>query len=136
MSDRFLEFTQTAFGKQLSGLLGLPQPPRLRRAAGAYAEQPLAGRSVLIGTAPTAALATPIVASLAAAGAELVIASDHAGIAPLKDAAHALAVSLKGEPAGESFAPDALVFDASGIASAEGLRTLYDFVQPRVARLD
>jgi 3-oxoacyl-[acyl-carrier protein] reductase len=135
MSDRFLEFTQTAFGKQLSGLLGLPQPPRLRRADGAYAEQPLAGRSVLIGTAPHAELAGAMVASLAAAGAELFIAPDHTGIAPLKEAAHGLGVALKGEPSGESFAPEALVFDASGIESAEGLRTLFDFLQPRVARL-
>jgi 3-oxoacyl-[acyl-carrier protein] reductase len=135
MSDRFLEFTQTAFGKQLSGLLGLPQPPRLRRAAGAYAEQPLAGRSVLVGTAPDAELAHATVAALTAAGAELFIAPDHAGIAPLKNASHALGVALKGEPSGETFAPDALLFDASGIGSAEGLRTLYDFLQPRVARL-
>jgi 3-oxoacyl-[acyl-carrier protein] reductase len=135
MSDRFLEFTQTAFGKQLSGLLGLPQPPRLRRATGSYAEQPLSGRSVLIGTAPNAELASPIVAALAAAGADLYIAPDHTGIAPLKNAAHALGVALKGEPSGETFAPDLLVFDASNIDSAEGLRTLYDFLQPRVGRL-
>ena len=135
MSDRFLEFTQTAFGKQLSGLLGLPQPPRLRRAAGGYSEQPLEGRGVLVGTAPGSTLAAPLVAGLAGAGADLVIAPDHAGIAPLKEAAHSAGIALKGEPAGENFAPGALVFDASGIGSAEGLRTLYDFLQPRVARL-
>ena len=28
MSDRYLDFTQSAFGKSLSGLLGLPTPPR------------------------------------------------------------------------------------------------------------
>ena len=27
MSDRYLEFTQSSFGRTLSGLLGLPQPP-------------------------------------------------------------------------------------------------------------
>lgn len=135
MSDRLLEFTQTTFGKQLSGLLGLPQPPRLRRAAAAYAEQPLAGRRVLVGTAPGSLLAAPTLSALAGAGADLIIAPDHAGIAPLKEAAHAAGLALKGEPAGENFAPDALVFDASGIDSAEGLRTLYDFMQPRIARL-
>ena len=135
MSDRFLEFTQTAFGKQLSGLLGLPQPPRLRRATGGYSEQPLAGRGVLVGTSPSAEFAGSMLAALAGAGAELYIAPEHTGIAPLKSAAHALGVALKGEPAGETFAPDALVFDASGIDSAEGLRTLYDFLQPRVGRL-
>jgi len=135
MSDRFLEFSQTAFGKQLSGLLGLPSPPRLRRATGAYADQPLAGRTVMVGTAPTATLAGPMVGALGGTGAELFVAPDHAGLAPLKAAAHEQGLVLKGEPSGESFSPNALVFDASGIDSAAGLRTLYDFMQPRVSRL-
>ena len=135
MSDRFLEFSQTAFGKQLSALLGLPSPPRLRRATGAYADQPLAGRTVLVGTAPDARLAEAMVAALGGTGAELFVAPDHAGLAPLKSAAQAHGLTLKGEPAGESFSPNALVFDASGVDSAIGLRTLYDFLQPRVSRL-
>lgn len=135
MSDRFLEFTQTAFGKQLSGLLGLPSPPRLRRAAGAYADQPLAGRHVLVGGAPEASMMSPLLAALASTGGELFIAPDHGGLAPVKAAATERGLTLKGEPAGEKFAPNALVFDASGIASAQGLRSLYDFMQPRVSRL-
>lgn len=135
MSDRFLEFSQTAFGKQLSGLLGLPSPPRLRRATGAYADQPLSGRTVMVGTAPTAAMAGPMLGALGGTGAELFVAPDHTGLAPLKAAAHTLGLVLKGEPSGEKFSPNALVFDASGIDSAEGLRTLYDFLQPRVSRL-
>ena len=135
MSDRFLEFSQTAFGKQLSGLLGLPSPPRLRRATGGYSEQPLAGRAVMVGTASTATMAGPILGALGGTGAELFVAPDHAGLAPVKSAAHECGAVLKGEPSGEGFSPNALVFDSSGIDSAEGLRTLYDFMQPRVARL-
>lgn len=135
MSDRFLEFTQTAFGKQLSGLLGLPSPPRLRRATGAYADQTLVGRQVLVGGAPDAQMMTPLLAALGGTGGELFIAPDHDGLAPVKAAASERGLTLKGEPAGEKFAPNALVFDASGIASAQGLRSLYDFMQPRVSRL-
>ncbi len=135
MSDRFLEFSQTAFGKQLSGLLGLPAPPRLRRAAGAYAEQPLAGRTVLVGASPSGRFGDGVLRGLAGTGAELFIAPEHSGLAPLKAAAQELGLALKGEPAGEKFSPNALVFDASGIDSAAGLRTLYDFLQPRVSRL-
>lgn len=135
MSDRFLEFSQTAFGKQLSALLGLPSPPRLRRATGAYADQPLAGRHAMIGSAPSAEMAPALVSSLAGSGAELYIATDHAGLAPIKAAAQQLGIALKGEPAGEGWAPNLLVFDASGVASATDLRTVYEFLQPRIARL-
>lgn len=135
MTDRLLEFTQTAFGKQLAGLLGLPSPPRLRRASGGHAELPLAGRTVMVGGAARAEFAQPLLAALAGTGAELYIAPDHVGLAAQKAAAASLSLTLKGEPAGESFQPHALVFDASGIDSASALRSLYDFIQPRIARL-
>ena len=135
MSDRFLEFSQTAFGKQLSGLLGLPTPPRLRRATGAYAVQPLVDRPVLVGASPAGQMAAPLLGALAKTGAELFVAPEHDGLARVKGAAAEQGIALKGEPAGEGFAPHALVFDASGIDSAGGLRTLYDFLQSRIARL-
>src|SRR5262245_49168276 len=135
MSDRFLEFTQTAFGKQLAGMLGLSPPARLRRAEGGYADQALAGRAVLVGGAPTAQLAPSLLPVLARSGADLYIAPDHAGLAPIKAAASQDGLTLKGEPAGESLSFHALVFDASGIDSTAGLRSLYEFLQPRMARL-
>ncbi|MGQ0529783.1 MAG: 3-oxoacyl-ACP reductase [Panacagrimonas sp.] len=135
MSDRFLEFTQTAFGKQLSGLLGLPSPPRLRRAAGGYAAQPLSGRAALVGADPDAQMVSALLGALRETGAELYLTPDHAGLNAVKAAATNLGVSLKGEPAGEKFAPDVLVFDASGVNSAVALRSLYDFMQPRISRL-
>ena len=135
MSDRFLEFSQTAFGKQLSGLLGLPSPPRLRRATGGYAVQPLLGRAALVGAAPDAQLLPALLPALRDTGAELYLTPDHSGLPAVKAAAGALGMSLKGEPAGEKFAPDLLVFDASGVASAAALRSLYDFMQPRIGKL-
>jgi 3-oxoacyl-[acyl-carrier protein] reductase len=135
MSDRFLEFTQTAFGKQLAGMLGLSPPARLRRAEGGYADQALAGRAVLLGGAPTAQLAPNLLPVLARMGADLFVAPDHGGLAPIKSAAGQQGLTLKGEPAGESQSFHALVFDASGIDSTAGLRSLYEFLQPRIGRL-
>lgn len=135
MSDRFLEFSQTAFGKQLSTLLGLPQPPRLRRASGACAQLPLAGRAVMLGGHQRSQMASGLIAGISGMGAELYIAPEHSGLAPIKAAAAAAGLVLKGEPLGEGFAPQALVYDASGLESADDLRSVYDFFQPRVAKL-
>ncbi|MGQ0618484.1 MAG: 3-oxoacyl-ACP reductase [Panacagrimonas sp.] len=135
MSDRFLEFTQTAFGRQLSSLLGLPAPPRLRRASGPCVALPLAGCKLLLGGSPAGELSVSLIRHISGTGAELFVAPEHSGLAPIKAAAAGLGVALKGEPLGESFSPGALVFDASGLQSAADLRSLYDFLQPRMARL-
>lgn len=135
MSDRFLEFSQTAFGRQLSALLGLPAPPRLRRAEGAYMDQALTGRTALVGATPGAQMASALLGGLASTGAELLIAPEHSGLGDIKSAALQRGIALKGEPVGERFLPDALVFDASGVDSAAALKSVYEFFQPRVARL-
>lgn len=135
MSDRFLEFSHTGFGRQLAHLLGLPSPPRLRRATGAYADQPLAGRAVMLGSDPAGSLSGQLLAALAAAGAEVYVAPEHAGLGPVKAAAAAHGMTLRGEPAGEKFSPQALVFDATGVAGAAALGSLHSFFQPRIARL-
>lgn len=135
MSDRYLEFTHSAFGKQLAALMGLPAPPRLRRATGGYDDQPLATRAVLVGGSERAQMAEAMLGALSAMGAELYLAPDHGGLTPVKAAASGHGLTLKGEPAGERFSPQALVFDASGIDSASTLRSLYEFLQPRISRL-
>ena len=135
MTDRFLEFSQTGFGKQLSAMLGLPAPPRLRRATGAYGDRALEGRTVQVGTSPRAEMAEPLLRALQASGGTLHVASDHDGLAPLKAAAANCGMSLKGEPTEERFSPDVLIYDASGLGSASDLRSLYDFLQPRIGRL-
>ncbi|MGH8445056.1 MAG: 3-oxoacyl-ACP reductase [Solimonas sp.] len=132
MNDRYLEFTNSSFGKSLAGMIGLPTPPRLKRAAGPWAAQPLEGKYVLAGSTNGATLAAPLLRSLSGAGATLRIVPEHAGLPPLKAAAADLKLSVHGNPAdgaGES-RNHALVFDASGLSSPSQLRELYDFVQP------
>lgn len=135
MSDRYLEFTHSAFGRQLASMMGLPSPPHLRRAVGGYSEQPLESRATLIGGAPNAQWGEAVLAALSGMGADLYVAPEHNGLAPIKFAATKLGVTLKGEPSGERFVPQAFVFDASGVDSASALRTIYDFLQPRISRL-
>lgn len=137
MSDRYLEFTNSPFGKSLASLLGLPSPPRLKRADGAYAAQPFAQRGVLLGGSSRGELAAPLLAALAAAGAQVQVVPAHAGFAPLKQAAANAGIAIRNEPNPEdrAAAAFAFVFDASGIASPAQLRELYDFMQPRVGRI-
>ncbi|GAC1630921.1 MAG: 3-oxoacyl-ACP reductase [Nevskia sp.] len=137
MSDRYLEFANTPFGKTLSGLLGLPSPPRLKRAEGGYVAEPLAQQGVLLGGSSRAELAAPLLSALAAAGAIVQVVPAHAGFAPIKAAAAQAGIVLKTEPNAEdrAAAPVAFVFDGSGLDSPARLRELYDFLQPRVGRI-
>lgn len=134
MNDRYLEFTNSSLGKTIAGMIGLPTPPRLRRADAPWAVQPLEGRYVLIGAAAGATLAAPVLRAIAGAGAGLRIVSDNSGLVAIKTAAATLKLNLQGNPgaeAGES-RNHALVYDASGLSSPSQLRELYDFVQPQV----
>ena len=133
MSDRLLDFTQSALGKQIAGLLGVPTPPKLRRAKSGYAAQPLEGRSVLLGSAAEAQLSPALVTALHEMGATILVSTELPGLAPVKKAATAAKVPLKTEAQGEG--AYAYVFDATGMEGTEGLRQLYDFLQPRLARL-
>lgn len=137
MSDRYLDFVNSPLGKSLSGMLGLPSPPRLRRAEAGYAARPLEGRAILLGGLGRGQLATILVRELTAAGAGLQIAPEHPGLPPIKQAAAAAGVALRSEPSADdrANAAVALVFDATGIDGTERLRELYDFMQPRVGRL-
>ena len=137
MSDRYLEFANTPFGKTLSGLLGLPSPPRLLRADGAYTARPLAQQGVMLAGSSRGELAGPLLAGLDAAGAVVQVVPAHAGFAPIKAAATQAGIALKTEPNAEdrAAAPVAFVFDGSGLDSPARLRELYDFLQPRVGRI-
>ncbi|QHS10141.1 3-oxoacyl-ACP reductase [Sinimarinibacterium sp. NLF-5-8] len=137
MSDRYLDFINSSFGQTVASALGLPTPPRLQRAKSAWAERPLEGKAVLVGGDAQATLSAPLLAALSATGAQLRIAADHAGLAPVKAAAAAQNLALTGEPlpgTGEP-ASHALVFDASGLQTPEQMRQVYEFFQPRVRAL-
>ena len=137
MNDRYLDFTHSPFGKTLASMLGLPMPPRLRRADAPWVTQPLADAQVLVGGDSAATLSSPLLQALAASGAQLRIVPGHAGLAPLKAAAAALKLTLAGNPEpGAGEAPNrAVVFDASGLSSPAQMRELYDFLQPLVRGL-
>jgi len=137
MNDRYLEFTQSPFGKALASTLGLPMPPRLRRADGPWSQRPLEGSFAVVGGDSRALLSQPLLKALSDAGAGVRVVPDHAGLAPLKAAAAELKLALAGNPGADSgeTRSRALVFDGSGLASAEQLRELYDFFQPLVRSL-
>jgi 3-oxoacyl-[acyl-carrier protein] reductase len=134
MSDRLLEFTHSPLGKQIAGLIGMPSPPRLRRAQDGYQAQPLADRAVILAGGAEAQLSSALLSALADMGAEIVVSPELPGLAPIKAAANASRIALKTEAA-DAKPAHAFVFDASGIGSVAGLRQLYDFLQPRMSRL-
>ena len=135
MSDRYLDFTQSPFGKSLSSLLGLPQPPKLRRAKEAWSAQPLAGRFVLVGASTGAQFGEPLLRQLHESGAQLRILPEHPGLAAIKSVAAKFKVALAGNPPKDSkdTPSAAVVFDASGLASVTQMRELFDFFQPAMA---
>lgn len=137
MSDRYLNFTHSSFGKSFAGLLGLPTPPRLKRAKEAWAPAPLAERFVLIGAASGSTLAEALVRELGTMGAALRVVPELPGLATIKAAAATARLPVAGNPAPDSGEPKnaALVFDASGLSSPEQMRELFDFFQPQVRQL-
>ncbi|GAA4418885.1 3-oxoacyl-ACP reductase [Actinokineospora soli] len=110
MTDRYQQFSTTGLGKALVKRLGLPNPTPLRRHR--PGEPPLPGPA-LLGAAPGGRLVEPVGTVLKSAGIEVL--TDPPPV-----------------PGGDERGPSygALVFDASGITSAEGLRALYDFFHP------
>jgi 3-oxoacyl-[acyl-carrier protein] reductase len=115
MSDVLLKVGESGSARRLLKTMGLPLslPAPLQRAEGPWEALPLQGRRIVVATAASpgdsAALTDTLERSVVEAGAEV---SRAAG-----------------------FRPDALLFDATAIASPAELRSLYDFFQPLVAEL-
>ncbi len=107
MSDFYRGFTESAIGKQVTRLLGLPQPVALER----YAEgAPLVDGTVAVGG--TGRLADDLVGIL-----------DSLGVAAVSDTTGD--TTYKG-----------LVLDATGLTSSDQLVALRDFFTPLLRRLD
>lgn len=107
MTDRYQQFATSAVGKLMVSRLGLPAPIALRR------YEP--GQSLLTGPAllgGSGRLVGPIEDVLVAADAEV-----------------AKSAGDEGQRYG------ALIFDASGIESPDGLRELYEFFHPVIRRV-
>jgi 3-oxoacyl-[acyl-carrier protein] reductase len=109
MADRYAQLTRSPIGSQLSDLLGLPKPARLRRHEPG---QPLVDGCVYLGGADGGRVGAHALEVLHEAGA-------HLTDTPLDDDARY----------------GALVFDATGITDSTGLRALYDFFHPVIRRV-
>lgn len=111
MNDRYASFTASGPGRALAKRFGLPQPPRLRRYR---AGDPVVPGPVLVGG--EGRLSGAIGKALGSMGVEV----REPAAAPDEAAATGERVPLNA----------ALVFDATGITTATGLRALYDFFHP------
>ena len=111
MSDLYQGFTSSAIGKQITAVLGLPQPTKLER----YAEgAPLVDGTVAVGG--RGRLAESLVGVL-----------DSLGIAGVEVAA--------GQAPGDGTSYKGLVFDATGLTSSDQLVALRDFFTPLLRSL-
>lgn len=137
MADLLLKLGESPTARRLVKRVGLPipLPVRLRRARGAWDEQPLAGLSVAVGQGASSPLCAALAEALTCAGANALVADARLA------AAFAEPGAAYGRPARPlaSLADPArvhgLVFDASGLGDIEGLRALYDFFHPLLGRL-
>jgi 3-oxoacyl-[acyl-carrier protein] reductase len=132
--------------------LPLPMPARLRRDGGAWQERSLSGKITVIGSGAAAECLGAIAEGLAPAGAVPYLAVPEALRPAYKIPETKRPLPIEGkvrEPAeprtrsapelsalGEVARIDALVFDATGIADAGGLRAVYDFFHPLLRRLE
>nr|MBV6629424.1 3-oxoacyl-ACP reductase [Oceanococcus sp. HetDA_MAG_MS8] len=115
MSDYLVKLAENPTVRTLFKNVGLPTPPKLARANSAYADEPLSGKTVLMGSAAKGYAAKSALPLIKAMGATV----DQSTPATLTE--------------GQSF--DRLVFDATGFAEAADIRALYDFFHPVIRRL-
>jgi 3-oxoacyl-[acyl-carrier protein] reductase len=108
MTDRYQQFATTGVGHLVVGRLGLPDPVPLRRY---QAGQPLLTGPALVGAAPGGRLRDRVTEILTAAGAQVHTDAD--------------ADTRYG----------ALVLDATGITSPDGLTALHEFFHPVIRRV-
>lgn len=105
VNDYLIRLGGNDFARRGMKALGLPTPRPLAREQGAYVEQPLKGKRVLLGAAGAGPVADTLRTELTAAGADIVE-----------------------QAAGDRY--DGLVFDATTVASVADLKALYRFFHP------
>ncbi|MBL82546.1 MAG: 3-oxoacyl-ACP reductase [Marinobacter sp.] len=131
MSDRYLKFVNTPFGKTAAQSLGLPAPVPLKRWK--RADQPFIEGDVLIGAANSSKAISTIGKVLGASAAKLFHAS---AMDTLNDSAKsgnkAEALPLNAD-IDRKFS--ALVFDATGMKDTTDLKAVYDFFHPSIRKL-
>src|SRR4051794_3136915 len=131
MTDRYQQFTTSRPGRFVSKRLGIPQPTPLRRYE--LGQQVLEGPA-LLGAAPGGRLIEPTADILRKVGATAVLGPEDYVRSAAADAGVTTTAWSPSENGDQRFA--ALVYDASGIESSEGLRAVYDFFHPVVRRVE
>ena len=131
MSDRYLKFVNTPFGKTAAQSLGLPAPVPLKRWK--RADQPFIEGDVLIGAANSSKAISTIGKVLGASAAKPFHAS---AMDTLNDSAKsgnkAEALPLNAD-IDRKFS--ALVFDATGMKDTTDLKAVYEFFHPTIRKL-
>jgi 3-oxoacyl-[acyl-carrier protein] reductase len=140
MSDVLLKIGKNNVARQMVKNLGLPVslPQALKRAEGSWEERPLADLRVDAGHGPGSALAPVLARCLCAAGAYTHVAGTPEQFAFYTEHGHAwgrIAKEAKEDQAPEGCAPNALVFDATGMQSPADLVSMYRFFHARVRSL-
>ncbi len=140
MSDFFLDLGANPTARKVIKTLGLPvpMPQTLRRAKGPWEARPLHDDDVIFGAAPGSGCLEVVAKTLAIAGASPHIVGDDAvteAFAAPGEAYGRPAHLLDLQELPERLRARALVFDATGIETTEGLRALYDFFHPLMRRL-
>jgi 3-oxoacyl-[acyl-carrier protein] reductase len=130
VADRYQQFAGSTPGRFMVKRLGLPKPTPLRRYEPG---QPVLAGLALLGGAQGGRLLAPTADVLRAVGAEAqVTPQEHVQEAT---AGTGLRTTVWGPAADGDVRFGALLFDASGIASSQQLRALYEFFHPTVRRL-
>nr|WP_317199001.1 3-oxoacyl-ACP reductase [uncultured Psychrobacter sp.] len=130
MSDRYGDFVQSSLGKKVAKNLGLPQPVTLDRFESG---QRLVRGSVLVGRAAgdDSRVSASIARILSELHAEVFVNSSD----DIKDALADAGVEAKGNTGGEDKFK-ILLFDASNISDAEGLKAVYEFFHTVARRVE
>src|ERR1041384_5492577 len=71
MNDRYLELSQSGWGKSMLEMFGLPTPPNPARPDGPWVDRPFEGQAVLVGASTNAEVCGPLLGALQEAGATL-----------------------------------------------------------------
>ncbi|MBV2235055.1 MAG: 3-oxoacyl-ACP reductase [Sterolibacterium sp.] len=139
MTDKYMQFANSAVGSKLAGLLGLPRPPVLARYQ-ADPQKPLLDGSVVLGSAGGGALLDAVVKVLIGIKAPVLAhgeaprwvgAANQAGLMTGRFIA-----PVRGEKKPANGRIKALVFDASAIEESHQLVALYHFFHDTVRSLD
>lgn len=140
MNDVLLSLSENETARSAVKKLGLPLPlPQvLKRLKGPFEAQGLAGRVVAVAHGKGAELSPALSALLAREGAETLVAAAPEALADYKESGEAWSrkvgkVELSDECKGVK--PHALVFDATGAAHPDELKSLYEFYHGKLRAL-